>query len=81
MISRTSKVLRWRTATEPARGSRLVTLKSMVAFVVDQVLLFWPPYQGERHCDCPQRDESTDPEQSAELDARPGRTSSRSRRA
>jgi hypothetical protein len=39
----------WRSATPRARAWRVASFKSMVAFVVDQVLLFWPPYRHEHH--------------------------------
>jgi hypothetical protein len=35
-----------------------VRFKSMIAFMTDQVLLFWPPYR-EHDCDCCHVDTST----------------------
>jgi hypothetical protein len=37
----------WRSAAPTARASRIASFKSLVAFEVDQVLLFWPPYRHE----------------------------------
>lgn len=49
----------WRSAAPRARAWRRASfkLKSMVAFVVDQVLLFWPPYRHEPDCDSHQSGE------------------------
>jgi hypothetical protein len=44
----------WRAASpkaRPARPARLKAFKSMVLFVTEQVLQFWPPYRVEE-CDC-----------------------------
>jgi hypothetical protein len=43
--------LYWRSAAPEARHSRLTSVKSVIAFMTDQVLLFWPPYR-EHDCDC-----------------------------
>jgi hypothetical protein len=51
MDSRSIRTLYWRAAAPRKRHSRLASVKSMVAFVTDQVLLFWPPYR-EHDCDC-----------------------------
>ena len=52
MDSRSIRTLYWRSAALRARHARLAPFKSMVAFVTDQVLLFWPPYGVEHDCEC-----------------------------
>ena len=47
----------WRSAAPQVRVSRIAPFKSMVAFVVDQVLLFWPPYRYEKDSDCCRSDQ------------------------
>jgi hypothetical protein len=46
------KIGLWRSAAPRARKSRVAPLRSMVAFVAGQVLLFWPPYRNGKDCDC-----------------------------
>jgi hypothetical protein len=41
----------WRSAAPRARASRIASFKSVLAFLVDQILLFWPPYRHEHDCD------------------------------
>ena len=52
MDSRSLRTLQWRAAAPSTRPARLAPFKTMVAFVVDQVLLFWPLYRDEYDCDC-----------------------------
>ncbi len=52
MDSRSLRTLQWRAAAPSARPARLAPFNTTVAFVVDQVLLLWPPYRDEHHCDC-----------------------------
>jgi hypothetical protein len=42
----------WRSAAPRARNSGIASSRSMIAFVADQVLQFWPLYRDEKDCDC-----------------------------
>jgi hypothetical protein len=43
----------WRSAAARSRRSHLAPFKFMVAFAMDQVLQFWPPYRDEQDCGGP----------------------------
>jgi hypothetical protein len=58
MDSQFFKTSQWRSAAPQARHSRLASFNSMVVFVVDQILLFWPPYRYEKDCASRQSGES-----------------------
>ncbi len=51
MDSRSISNLSRQSAAPRGCHPRLAPFRSMDAFVTDQVLLFWPPYRVEHHCD------------------------------